>query len=246
MDVYANLLNSTFVWAAGFALIAGLLHGYTGFGGAVLLVPLLSLFFAPIIAVEVTIIAAAVGQINLALRSWRKAEGQSCAPYLLAAIVAAPASAYLLLVTEADFIRRVIGATTLSLAVILLTGWTYKGRRGAGASALFGIVGGLINGLTGQGGPIAVTYFISAPVAIEVQRANIITAVTGMIVITITSLTITGALDWNTVVLGLTLGLPYTLGTWSGNRLFGIVPKANYRRASLSLIIVAGILALIR
>ena len=175
------------------------------------------------------------------ITQWRE-----CGIFLAAAAIVLPGGTFLLLVLEADTLRRIIGATTLIVATVLLAGWTYKGSRNAFINGLFGGVCGLLQGATGQAGPISVAYFIAAPVAVELQRANIIITVMGLIMVTIGSMAVAGAMSAETLIFGLILGAPYLLGVWLGGRLFKILPNQIYRRATLSLLFTAGILALIK
>ena len=62
------------LWAVAIATLAGLVHGYSGFGGALLMVPMLSLLLPPVDAVVVTTVAAVIGQLPVA----RQAKRQAC------------------------------------------------------------------------------------------------------------------------------------------------------------------------
>jgi len=246
VEFLASLLHINTLYGIAIGLASGILHGYTGFGGAVLMVPLLALFLDPVVAVQVTVIIALMGQAQLIPSAARQAEWRECRPFLIAALIASPIGAYVMLTVDTDIVRRLVGISTIGSAVVMLSGWTYDGRRTAIASGLFGALGGFINGSTAQGGPVAVAYFISAPLPAEQQRANIVLAIAGMIIITITVYILAGVFSLYVLALAILFGTPYALGVRGGNRLFDLVPKSFYRRASLSLLFVAGLLALIK
>ena len=41
-----GIIDAALVYALGIAVLNGLIHGYTGFGGALLMVPLLSVLYS--------------------------------------------------------------------------------------------------------------------------------------------------------------------------------------------------------
>ena len=104
----------------------------------------------------------------------------------------------------------------------------------------------MFGGATGQGGPIAVAYFIAAPVGAELQRANIVTAIMGATVVLLAGLAVGGILTSGIMLFGAALGIPFTLGTWIGSRLFVVIPLKNYKRVIVALLVVAGFSALLK
>ena len=83
-----SLLDTAFVFASVIALFNGLIHGYTGFGGALLMVPLLSLLYGPVDAIGMVGIAMICGSVQLypaaaRMAAWRElghTEGLTMAP----------------------------------------------------------------------------------------------------------------------------------------------------------------------
>jgi len=247
LDLLSSHLSAEAWFAAlAVALVAGMVHGYSGFGGALLMVPTLSLFIEPVQAVAATTVSGLVGQIPVARQSMRIAEWKECRPFLLGAVVLMPIGAYVLATSETHVLRRLVGLSTLIAAGILLGGWAYRGVRNTTASALFGGLSGLINGATGQGGPMAVVYFIAAPTTTELQRANIITVIAFQIAAILVALSFAGILSLAIVVFGLALSIPFAAGMSTGNRLFTIIPRQNYKRVCAVLVMAAGLVALLR
>ena len=232
--------------AIAVALIAGIVHGYSGFGGALLMVPILSLFIEPAHAVAATIVSGFVGQLRLAYQAARMAHWKECGPFVLGGILVMPVGAYILMTSDTHVVRRLVGLSTLIASCILLTGWAYRGRRTAAAAAFFGGLSCVINGATGQGGPLAVAYFIAAPKDADAQRANIISAIFVMIIASLVLLILTGIITPAVFIFGLALSIPHACGIWAGNRLFSLIPKQNYKRLTILLLMVAGLVALIR
>ena len=93
---------------------------------------------------------------------------------------------------------------------------------------------------------MAVAYFIAAPTNAEQQRANIIAVISAGIVASLAFLVIAGIITWAVLLFGLVLSAPHACGIWTGNRLFSLIPKENYKRLTILLLMVAGLVALIR
>ena len=231
---------------AAIALLSGIVHGYSGFGGNLLMVPLLSFLFPPAHAIAVAMVIAAAGQASVVWQAIPLADRQECGSFLLGLLLGLPAGTYFLAVSDPSLIRRAVGASTLAAAAVLATGWVYRGRRTAYVGAAFGALSGIIGGAAGQGGPPAVAYFIAAPVDAAVQRANIIAAVSGLILLGLLFLALAGIVTPTILALGALLSLPYLAGLWAGSRLFKLLPRQNYRRAALLLLVAAGLMALLK
>lgn len=241
-----GLIDPALLWAAAIGLLSGVVHGYSGFGGGLLMVPLLSLLLSPVEAVAASTIAAVMGQLPVVRQGIQHARWSECLPFLVGLAVAMPAGVYLLTRGNVEVVRHLVGSATLLAAIILTFGWAYRGTRTPLVSGLFGMLSGFLGGATGQGGPPAVVYFLAAPMEARQQRASIIAAVTGLVGITLVVLAAGGALTSRTAAFGLAVGLTYVSGVWAGSRLFEIIPKQNYRRATLLLLFAAGVAALIR
>jgi uncharacterized membrane protein YfcA len=228
------------------ALLSGIVHGYSGFGGNLLMVPLLSYLLAPAQAITLAMVIAAIGQASVVRQAIPLADWRECGPFLFGLLLGLPTGTYFLAASDPSFIRRVVGASTLAAAAVLATGWVYRGPRTACTSAAFGALSGIIGGAAGQGGPPAVAYFIAAPVEAAAQRANIIAAVTGLILLGLLFLAVAGILTLPILAFGALLSLPYLAGLSGGRRLFALLPRQDYRRAALLLLVAAGLMALLK
>jgi uncharacterized membrane protein YfcA len=233
-------------WAVAIATLAGLVHGYSGFGGALLMVPLLSLLLRPVDAVVVTTVAAVIGQLPVTRQAIRQASWTDCAPFLIGIVPGMSVGILLLVDSDVGLLRRFVGMSTLAAAITIAVGWAYRGPRGSAISGAFGALCGFLAGATGQGGPVAVTYFMAAPLEPRKQRGSIVAVVTGMVMVTFVAQVLSGAVTTRTLLLGLVMGFPLLAAVYAGSRLFERLPKQNYRRATLLLLFLAGVAALLK
>ncbi len=238
---FADIWNAELLYAALIAVVSGIIHGYTGFGAALLMVPLFALIFGPVEAIAIAIIMGLFGSVQLYPRAARDACWRELLPVCLAIAVFTPVGVAFLFSLDEAVVRDVIGACVLLAALILLSGWTYKGPRGAAAGVVAGGLAGGITGAAGVGGPALALYFLSAPAPAAEQRANIVISVAAVLVMTLLSLVVAGGVA-HEILLRAVIMIPiYVLGTWSGSRLFVIAPQAYFRRIALWLLVATGI-----
>ena len=243
MEFFFPVFTVDFALASLLALAGGFMFGFAGFGGGLIMTPLLALIYWPtesvVIANAIPILAAWQAIPGI----WRYIRWPEVAPLLITSLIATPVGVYFLLVGDPEFIRRLMGGVVLFAAVSMLLGWTYKGPRNRATSVVAGIVGGGMNGYVGLGGPFVSLYFISAPVRSNVQRANILFSMLIIGIIVIVPLAVGGAIGRDSVVRSAVLVFPYAAALWVGARAFHRAGDAIYRKVALVLLIAVGITA---
>lgn len=130
MEIINDIANVTLALGLLVALASGLLHGYTGFGGGLLIVPLLAILFGPVEGVFVAGVAGVAGTLQLLPKAARVANWHELAPAMIVGLVATPFGVLFLVSADPEIARRGIGGFVLISALIMLTGWVYKGPRG--------------------------------------------------------------------------------------------------------------------
>ena len=241
MEFLAPILTVDFGLASLLALAGGFMFGFAGFGGGLIMTPLLAIIYWP---TESVVIANAIPmfvawQTFPAIRPHIR--WQELGPLLLAAIFVTPIGAYFLLVGDPEFVRRIMGGVVLFAALSMIFGWTYKGPRNRLTSMVAGVVAGGANGYVGLGGPFISLYYLSAQVSSQVQRANILLSMLLIGAMVIVPLAIGGAIGLDTVIRCAVLVIPYGAALWVGARVFRRTTDANYRRVALVLLIAVGL-----
>jgi uncharacterized membrane protein YfcA len=240
-EILNQLLTANFALGALIVVFSGLIHGYTGFGAGLLMVPLFSVLFGPVEAIAISTIVALFGSAQLYPGAARHANWREIIPILVAVALFTPVGTYLLFNMDRDLIRRAMGGFVLLFALILMSGWVYRGKRGVGPSVVAGALAGAVSGATGVGGPPIAIYFLSSPQPPETQRGNIIISVTVLVLIVLAAIAAGGGFTIETVMRGVILTPAYIAGTWSGSRLFAIAPKEYFKRVALWLLLATGV-----
>jgi uncharacterized membrane protein YfcA len=145
---------------AGIAAIGGFMRGFAGFATTLFMVPLFSLILEPAPAVLIGLALDAVATIPLVPNAARQANWRSVLPVLLGGIVVIPFGAWLLMTIPVPVMRAVIAAVVIACALLMLSGWTYRGRKSPVLSFLVGGFAGTMGTATGIGGPPVAVYFL--------------------------------------------------------------------------------------
>jgi uncharacterized membrane protein YfcA len=239
------VVDVTLALAAAVMLASGIVQGYSGFGAALLIMPLMSLLYTPVEALAIAGIAAGVGVTHLSWLARRDADWRELLPVLIGSTVAIPIGTYFLLSVDPIVIRRAVGGCVLAATVLIASGWVYRGSRGPAVGGALGAVSGAVSGLAAAGIPIAVAYFMSARSPAAVQRANIVTTACSQVVLVTAAIAVGGAMDASMVVRGILFIAPFMVGAWLGRRLFAIAPDAVFRRVAIALLVAASVVALV-
>jgi uncharacterized protein len=221
------------------AFAAALARGFSGFGSALIFVPLASTALGPKAAAPLLLIIDGVAAAGLIPRAWRHADKRDVATMSVGALAGIPLGAWILIESDPLLIRWGIALFGTLLLALLMSGWRYHGKPTAALTAIVGAAAGLLGGAAQIGGPPIVAYWLSRPVPAEAVRANIVlffaisTVVTGSVYLA------GGLLTPSVVGLALITGPIYGAGLYAGARMFGLASEITFRRICFALIAVA-------
>jgi len=244
LDTFIAVLTTDLIWAIFITFAGGLMLGYTGWGGAMVSMPFLTILYGPVEALVILIIGALVVAGSLFPTAARMADWQRMRPILIATTLCVPIGNLLLFALEPTLIRRIIGSLIVGASILILSGWRYNGPQGAGASATTGAISGLINGFAGLGGPPLVMYMLALKLSAAVQRANALVFMAITSVLVLGSLFIGGGVTVENSLIGFLTAPFQVAGGWLGARLFLKLPAEFFKKFSLvALIVLGGIVA---
>ncbi|MGA7115367.1 MAG: sulfite exporter TauE/SafE family protein [Pseudolabrys sp.] len=229
-----SAMDITTLAAVGIVTAAGLVRGTTGFGGAMLMTPVLSALLGPIPAV-VTALALVMFPDALPKARWR-----TLLYLILPAAVTVPLGGYFLLTVDPAVARKMISAVVIVFSLMLLLGFRYSGSPRVITSLALGSVVGALLGATSVGAPPVILYLMSGPDPVAVTRANLTLFVTAISVIGLIMLAAAGAIGGSLATSAMLLVVPFLLATWLGGQLFARLSDAGARRFALVLMLCLG------
>jgi len=224
--------------------LAGLMRGITGFGGAMLMAPPLSMLIGPVPTVVTALILETAAALVMFPDAWPKIKKRILLYLTIPACFSVPIGGYLLVTLDPLIARKVIAAVVVVFSFGLLVGLRYTGpQRPLTSVALGGIVGVLL-GATSVGAPPVILYLLSGPDPQVVTRANLTVFVTAISAIGLVMLVAAGAMTTALMLSAFLLCIPYLAATWLGGTLFGKLGDANVRRIALGFMLTMGLVSL--
>jgi uncharacterized membrane protein YfcA len=231
-----------FLLAAAF--IAGLARGFSGFGAALIFMPLASSVLGPKLAAPLLLIIDAVAVVGLIPDAWRRANRRNVGTMAIGAAIAVPLGAAALAMADPLALRWVIVLVVAALLVLLASGWRYSDQPSTLLTIGVGALSGLFTGAAQIGGPPVVAYWLGGTIPSAIVRANIVLYFAISTVLTGASYLVGGLITRPVIALSLTTGPLYGLGLYLGSRLFGRATETSFRWISYGLIAAAAIVSL--
>ena len=227
-------------------MIASLARGYSGFGFSALLVASWSIVTDPARAIVLAFMLEVTASIFQAISVWRDIPWKRVGLLIAGASLGTPIGVYLLANMDERILRMGIAGFVVLAAGVLLAGWKLKARANGAGTTSVGLVSGICNGTVGMGG-LPVAIFLTAdgdsPKRI---RAAVIAYFFLLDIVGLIFLTQAGLVGRESISLAV-LSLPILLiGMWLGGRHFlGATPE-GFRRMSLGLLLILGVIGMAR
>ncbi|SFH17532.1 hypothetical protein SAMN04488020_107224 [Palleronia marisminoris] len=225
---------------------AGFVKGAIGFAMPLIMISTLSILIDPRLVVAGIVLPIVVSnalQVARAGRVEARAAVVEFWRYILVVCVMILISAQFLTIVPERAIYVALGVPVAVLSVVQLTGWRFSipaGRRRA-ADLGIGMVAGSLGGFAGVWGPPTVLYLLALDTPKHRQMAvqGVVYGL-GSIALLAGHLR-SGILNAETVWFSLYLLVPAMLGMWTGFRVGDSLDALKFRRATLIVLIVAGL-----
>src|SRR5260370_27078398 len=135
------------------AFVSGTARGFSGFGSALIFMPLASSIAAPRLVAALLLIIDFIAAAPLLPNAWKQADRKATAIMVLGALVGVPIGTYFLSRLEPVTTRWIISGFVFALLLLLLPGWRYRGKDHAAISVGIGGLAGFRTGLAQTAGP---------------------------------------------------------------------------------------------
>jgi uncharacterized membrane protein YfcA len=226
------------------AFVAALARGFSGFGSALIFVPLASAAVGPRVAAPLLLIVDGILTLGLIPNAWRLADRREVGVMTLGAIAGVPLGTWLLASIDPTIIRWAIVVLAALMLAVLMSGWRYQGKPTTMTTVAVGGLAGVSSGAAQMGGPPIVAYWLGGTIAANTVRANTILYFALSTVITLIAYLAVGLLTKSILVLAVATGPAYGLGLLVGAQLFGFASDTTFRRTCYALISAAIVLGL--
>jgi uncharacterized protein len=242
----SGLTPATLALAALMTFGAASIRGLTGFGMAIILVPLLGMLIRPdeavVLAIFLQLLVGPVGLQSILT------ESHKASAFLIggAAVMATPFGIWALAHTAPDPARLVIAAIAIGAFVLVIAARRQSAIPGPLATIATGLAAGILTGFAAMPGPPVVPFYMRDAFQPRTARASMMlvffmTAIAGTL-----AAILLGLATFQIARLSLLLLIPMLAGNWLGGLAFGKVSPTLWRGLVALLLGVAGLSALVR
>ena len=227
------------IWLILAISVAGIVRGFTGFGTALVFVPVAGIFLQPQAVIAVITLTGLASMAALLPRAWGQADRPEVGVLVFAAVLTVPLGLLLLDMIDRETVRWIVSGVAAITLAALLAGWRFSGQVSRLGLLAIGAVAGVIGGLTGLTGPVVILFYLAGQNAAQSVRANTILFLAALDLVIVCNLVLRQSLGWDLVLLALLLAVPYFITSLIGQSLFDPRHERLYRGAAYAVIALA-------
>jgi hypothetical protein len=231
-------------WLLVAALAGGLARGFSGFGAALIFVPLAAVAVGPHLAAPLMMAVELIALASLTLPAWRIADRREIGLLTLGAALGFPAGAVVLRLGDPVALRWGIAFIILALLLLLVSGWRFRGRPTRPLTVGVGVAGGVLGGIAMVSGPPVMAYLMGRDLSAQQVRAAFTVYLSIGAVLAAVAYAALGMIGADLLAPFVITAPAYALGIWGGARMFGLASERTFRRACYAMIALAALLSL--
>jgi uncharacterized membrane protein YfcA len=234
-----------FALACAVVLFATIVAGLAGFGLTIISVPPLLLIYEPASVIALMKILTLGTTWVILIDAWRFISWRWIVRILPMSLAGLFLGSYLLRILNADIIVVAAGAIVFVLAVRLLSWHPGETQERGWMAPLVGFTSGTSSTLTGMPGPPLVVFLTAMQVETQVFRATSAMYFISLDVVGLPTLISQGTVTAADVGLSLWLAPVAIVGRFLGGRLVPYVSPLAFRRATVTLLMVTGVVSMV-
>jgi uncharacterized protein len=230
--------------ALGIAALAGLIRGFTGFGSALVYMPLISAVYEPRLAAPTLLLIDTICSLPIAIKAIPDCNWREVRVVMITGALGVPLGAAALVYVDALALRWFIAILVLIAVALLATGWRYHGKPTVGASLGVGALAGFGAGAVQIGAPPLLVYWLGGQNKAATVRANIMVYFIMQGVLTFLFYLYGALFTAQALALALLLGVPFGIALAFGAGRFHGTSDLFYRRLVYIIIAISGLVSL--
>ncbi len=219
---------------------AAVISGVAGFGGSLLLLPVVTACVGSEVAVPVLTIAQLLGNFSRMAMGLKQIDWKPVGWFSLTALPLAAIGAFGFFLLPKDIVTRCIGAVLILLVLLKLL-LKKELPKGKGTLLAGGAVTGGLSGLCGSGGPIGAAVFLSlglspvAYIASEAATATVMHILKTVVYSKLTDMTV------KMLLIGIAMGIAMLAGTFIAHRFIKKMDKNKFQKYVAILLCAVGV-----
>ena len=230
----------------GIAFLAAGCQSLTGFGSALVAVPLLSLYVDAKLAVVISTFLSTTVSAPLLFEVRRQVQLAKVAPLAIGSVVGVPVGILILRDVDAGVLKILVAAVVIvASALLFLAPRLTLGGRNTLSSLVTGALSGLLRASTSMAGPPVVLYTLSHEKEIEEFRSTVLALFLFTGVLTVPGLIVADLISRDALI-ATAVAIPgMALGLLVGTRLRARVQPALFRTLVLAVLVLTSIAVIV-
>lgn len=224
------------IWILAASFVAGIVRGFSGFGTAMVFLPVAGRFLDPVPALVALVVMDFFGPMPNLRRAVRDGHPADIGRLLAGTVCILPLGLMLLSVLEPGTFRAIVAVVSLVLLALLVGGVRYRGTLRPPMVYGIGGLAGFFGGVAGVPGPPVILFYMASPLAAAAIRANTLLYLFSFDVLFLGMLWLRGDLTLAPVMLGVLLIAPVMLGNLLGAAIFDPERERTYRGLAYTII----------
>ncbi len=240
----AALGHDGLLWLIATVFVAGIVRGFSGFGTAMIFLPVAAKFMEPVWALICLTVMDIFGPVPLLRKAWRAGEPQDVARLGVATLLCLPIGLALLFAVPAEVFRYAVSGLAILVPMLLLTGFRYRGALSPSVMFGTGALAGITGGAAGLPGPPVVLLYAASTKPVSIMRANTMMYLFAFDIMLLGWVAFNGRLEAVPVWLGLIFLVPAVMGNITGAAIFDPTREKVYRMVAYAVVFTAAITSL--
>jgi len=239
--ILPNFSLLQFLLTVSVAFAGGVIRGYTGFAGALLLLPGFVFIMGPLPALNVVVISGMIGQLLIIPNAIKNAQKKIVSFYGIGIFIGVYLGLFFLFQREIPDITFFMGIFIIVATIILMSGWKYKGKSTPAISTSIGGGIGFFAGFFGvPTGPLTGLFFLSQKESTKIIHANIQCTVILTVFAFFSYFYFIEGYEEDYLFLSLLMSIPLAIGLKSGQLLFKFLPEKIFRPITYTCLVFLG------
>ncbi len=242
--ISALLHEPRFIAAVAIAAVAGLVRGFSGFGSALIYMPLISALYGPRVAAPTLLLIDTICSLPFTIHAAPQCNPREVAWVSLSGFIFLPLGVMALVYIDAILLRWFIVALVVVALFALISGWRYHGKPTVTASLATGAFSGFGGGAVQIAAPPLLIFWLGGANKAATVRANIMVYFIPQAALSMALYYWNALFTGETIALALLFGLPFALAMAAGVYSFHGSSEALYRRVAYVIIAFAGLVSM--
>jgi uncharacterized membrane protein YfcA len=245
LEAFTAAFSTDKLWLLALgAFLAGIVRGFSGFGTAMVYLPVAGQVLAPFEAIASLMVKDLTAPLIHVPRALKDGHPADVLRLGVGAVIGVPIGQWILTQVEPDVFRWGVSLVALGLLVCLIGGIRYRGTLTKPLIYVTGVLGGFLAGCVGLPGPPVILLYMASTLPVSAVRANNTLYLMVADALILSLLAVKGLLVASALAIGALMIPPYLAGNWIGAVLFRPEAEKIYRWVAYAIIAGSAILGL--